>query len=52
MTVLTSPCSETALRSTKPVAGPIAAVVLTYNSTDDLPQCLIGLAAQRVSTFA
>ena len=47
MTVLTSPCSETSLRSTKAVAGPIAAVVLTYNSTDDLPQCLIGLAAQR-----
>jgi len=29
------------------MAAPIAAVVLTYNSTDDLPHCLTGLAAQR-----
>ncbi len=40
-------CSEIASGLTQTVAGPVAAVVLTYNSADDLPHCLAGLAAQR-----
>ena len=47
MTVSPSSGSETTLKPTDFAAVPIAAVVLTYNSADDLPQCLIGLAAQR-----
>lgn len=46
MTALTG-CSETASGLAQPAPGPIAAVILTYNSADDLPHCLTGLAAQR-----